>query len=183
MTTAGCECVCKVGKKVERIISVSLNAGFIFSQICSTLVRYRQFTRMLMLNILMAFKAGHSQGTRHEVTHLQCTNKGSIILHICWTWLVQKSTSVGFPDNNSDSDLFVSGLKVVFVDGGVDVAFRGEVVQGGVHLLLRHLRPHLIRTVQHFVVKGKKQYASRYSIRTSQQTENLTQTIIREHLP
>lgn len=40
-------------------------------------------------------------------------------------------------------DLFVCGLEVVFINGGVDVALRGEVIQRGVHLLLRHLCPHL----------------------------------------
>lgn len=33
-------------------------------------------------------------------------------------------------------DLFIGSLEVVFVNGGVDVAFRGEIVQGRVHLLL-----------------------------------------------
>merc|ERR1711997_681825 len=41
-------------------------------------------------------------------------------------------------------DLFVCGLEVVFINGGVDVALRGEVIQRGVHLLLRHLCPHLL---------------------------------------
>ena len=64
------------------------------------------------------------------------------ILHILWTWLVQNSTSVCFPDINL-TDLFISGLEVVLVNGGVDVTLGGKVIQRRVHFLLWHLRPHL----------------------------------------
>ena len=114
------------------------------------LVRYRQITLMLILDSFNGYKGGTFSG--HQAKGgISSVHQASIILHILWTWLVQKSTSVCFPESSDSHDLFIGGLKVVFINGGVDVAFRGEVVQRRVHLLLWHLRPHLQNNSSEFV--------------------------------